>query len=56
MAETFLSLLLIVVVTLVLLLLISKLGVDAQLQQILRIAIVGIAIIVVVFRFLLPLV
>lgn len=55
MAETLLALILIVVVVLVLLWLIGKLGVEAQLQMILRVAVVGIAFVIVLVRYLPPL-
>lgn len=56
MTATLIALLILVVVVLFLLWLIGKLGIDAQLQMILRVVVVGIAFIIVFVHYLLPLI
>lgn len=55
MGSTLIFLLVLVVVVLVCLWLIGKLGADAQLQMIMRIVVVGFALIIVFVKYLLPL-
>ena len=55
MGETLIALFIIVIVVLVCLWLIGKLGVEPGLARILQIAVVGIALIIIVVRYLLPL-
>lgn len=52
--ETLIALLVIVVVALVILYFIDRIGLDAQLTFIARLAVIGIVVIVLVWKFLLP--
>lgn len=52
--ETLVGLLIIVVVALVILYFIAKIGLDAQLAFIARLTVIGIVVIVLVWKFLLP--
>ena len=52
--ETLIALLVIVVVALVILYFVDKIGLDAQLAFIVRLAVIGLVVIVLIWKFLLP--